>query len=241
VSHLDPDQLALLALDEPVATTADRAHLAECPACSAELAEMRHAAEVGRTSIVDGELEAPPERVWQRIADELDLHAATPEAAPPTATPTPTPPSTRKPRRARLLWVLAASLVLLAGIGITAWGLSTTLRPTEIAAASLQAFPDHPGAEGTADVEKARNGTLSLHVTLRSAPKPDSYREVWLIRNDAAALISLGILEDSTGTFPIPEGVDLAEYSLVDVSVEPVDGNPSHSGDSIVRGELRFS
>jgi len=34
--------------------------------------------------------------------------------------------------------------------------------------------------------------------------------------------------------------VDLKNYVLVDVSQEPVDGDPNHSGDSIVRGELSF-
>jgi hypothetical protein len=36
----------------------------------------------------------------------------------------------------------------------------------------------------------------------------------------------------------IPESVDLARYSVVDISAEPVDGDPTHSGDSIVRGAL---
>ena len=34
------------------------------------------------------------------------------------------------------------------------------------------------------------------------------------------------------------DGVDLDEYSIVDISVEPIDGDPAHSGDSIVRGQL---
>ena len=47
-----------------------------------------------------------------------------------------------------------------------------------------------------------------------------------------------GLLEGSEGTFPLPAGVDLSEYSVVDVSREPSDGDPAHSGDSIVRGAL---
>ena len=67
------------------------------------------------------------------------------------------------------------------------------------------------------------------------------YREVWLIREDGQALISLGVLDDASGTFRVPDGVDLDEYRLVDISFEPVDGDPAHSGDSIVRGELDFA
>ena len=33
--------------------------------------------------------------------------------------------------------------------------------------------------------------------------------------------------------------IDLAEFVLVDISAEPEDGAPEHSGDSIVRGELQ--
>ena len=47
MSHLDPEQLALLALDEPVASATDDAHLASCATCTADLAAMRHAAHVG--------------------------------------------------------------------------------------------------------------------------------------------------------------------------------------------------
>ena len=36
----------------------------------------------------------------------------------------------------------------------------------------------------------------------------------------------------------VPSGVDLTEYPVVDVSVEPLDGDPSHSGVSVVRGRL---
>ena len=67
---------------------------------------------------------------------------------------------------------------------------------------------------------------------------PSDVREVWLIRSDASGLAGLG-LYGSSGRFAVPEGIDLDEFTLVDVSAEPVDGNPAHSGDSIVRGELR--
>jgi hypothetical protein len=36
----------------------------------------------------------------------------------------------------------------------------------------------------------------------------------------------------------VPAGIDTGEYDLVDISEEPYDGDPTHSGDSIVRGQL---
>ena len=59
------------------------------------------------------------------------------------------------------------------------------------------------------------------------------------IKADASGLISIGLLDGESGRFLIPDGVDLSQYPLVDVSAEPDDGDPQHSGDSILRGELR--
>ena len=46
------------------------------------------------------------------------------------------------------------------------------------------------------------------------------------------------MLDGDEGRFSIPVGLDLDDYALVDVSAEQFDGDPSHSGDSILRGEL---
>jgi anti-sigma-K factor RskA len=62
---------------------------------------------------------------------------------------------------------------------------------------------------------------------------------VWLIAADGTGLVSIGYLDGSEGIFEVPSGVDLAKYSLVDVSAEPDNGDTTHSGNSIVRGELR--
>ena len=35
------------------------------------------------------------------------------------------------------------------------------------------------------------------------------------------------------------EGLDLAGYPIVDISLEPLDGDPVHSKVSLARGELR--
>lgn len=258
MSHLDPEQLALVAMGEAVASAEERAHLASCPACTAEVAEMTHAAAVARSTIDEGALEMPSARVWGRIHDELALGQAVvtdplsatgapdsestldPAAgASPAREASPTAAVGRPRRGIRSMWVLAASLVLILAVGAGVWaGVSARLAPTVVAAASLDAFPSHPRAEGVAEVDQDRDGRRTLTVTLEGAAESDAYREVWLIRNDGARLISLGVLEGSTGAFPIPEGVDLSEYDLVDISFEPVDGDPAHSGDSIVRGQL---
>lgn len=230
MSHLDPEQLALIALGEPVETEAERDHLASCPACAADVAELSHAAEVGRSTMDEIELQSPPPRVWERIADELSLGASA-DVEPPT----------RPRRRAASVWALAASVALIVAVGAGLGIGFGNLAPTSIATASLDAFPDHPAAVGSAEVDEARDGTRTLTVSLEGAGESDQYREVWLIRADGSALISLGVLEGETGSFPIPPGVKLEEYDLVDISFEPLDGDPNHSGNSIVRGELSFA
>ncbi|CDK01579.1 conserved hypothetical protein [Microbacterium sp. C448] len=239
--HLDPEQLALLAMGEPVASDADEAHIAACPDCQHELGELRHAALVGRSAIDAGEMLTPPERVWDAIRDEVGLSA--PDAEPGLAAPR-TGPAHAAPRRRRgglaTAWVLAASLVVVAGVAVGGWAIGQRTAVVEVAAASLDAFPDHPGAVGAAVLEETPDGTRMVRVELEADQAPDSYREVWLITKDASALVSLGVLDGTEGTFTVPAEIDVSQYVLVDVSNEPDDGQPGHSGDSIVRGELGF-
>lgn len=251
--HIDPERLALFALGEPVATPQESEHLADCATCVDDLAALRHVAVAGRASIDIGELETPPDAVWARIVEELSLGTAgTANEAAPVASPAPVttiapspasaPDVAPAPRRrlATRIWALAASLVLVAGVGLGVWAVNQRVAETEVAEATLAPFPDHPTAEGTAVVEEQADGSLAVRVVLDADAAPDTYREVWLITADASALVSLGVLEGTEQTFAVPAGIDLRDYVLVDVSQEPNDGDEAHSGDSIVRGELTF-
>lgn len=266
MSHLDDEKIALIAMGEPAGSDADMQHLVECESCAAEVADMSRVALVARSSVVEGDLEAPPADVWSRIHGELkltdavaadpasiapDLEPVVPErqavSEPDAADAEPLRQRTRMRTRSRRrssasVWILAASMALVVAIGAGVW-IARSLTPSSavIASAELAAFPDHPDAVGQAEIDDDGDGRRTLTVTLEGDDRPDGdYREVWLIRDDGQALISLGVLEDSSGTFLVPDGVDLDEYRLVDISFEPVDGDPAHSGDSIVRGELDF-
>lgn len=229
--HVDPDDLALLALGERGASDADRAHLAECPACAAEVANLSRAARVGRSTLGE-ELLTPSPRVWDKIAAEISEVEA---AAPVT-------PLVRKPR-SRRAWVpltIAAAMVgLLAIGGLVTWQALRPASPVVLASAVLEAFPDWPDSTGSAVVEETASGSRVVRVDLEVPEDRDGYTEVWLISSDVTRLVSLGTVDGTSGTFTIPAGIDITDYTLVDVSVEPFDGNPEHSGNSIVRGELR--
>ncbi|WP_434970246.1 anti-sigma factor domain-containing protein [Microbacterium sp. bgisy207] len=277
MSHLDPDILPLVALGEQELTAADRAHLDECPQCSAEVDALRRTAAIGRSTIVIDALESPPPRVWDSIVDELGLSiegepvantaagtstgssgsdtavAASDAASEADALTIEAAPAHPRRERAvqmhgrgaqrrpggwtRGLWALAATVALVLVVG-GVWSLASLPQTTPIASAELLAFPDHPGAHGEAIVEET-GPERSVVVTLDAAPIPGTFREVWLISADATQILSLGVLDSQTATFPIPDDVDLDEFVLVDISAEPEGGPPEHSGDSIVRGELQ--
>lgn len=231
--HIDPELLALLALGENAGDARDRDHLAACKSCRDELENLAHAAEVGRSTLGAGDLLEPHPRVWSAITDEVTRleGAVEPTLAPVTSLPQ---------RRAWVLPVAAAAAgVIVLGLGVG--GVWSALQPTPatvLASASLDAFPDWAGASGEAVVQETAEGTRVIDVSLALPGTGEGYREVWLINSETLQLVSLGIVEGESGTFTIPAGLDLSSYNLVDISKEPFDGDPTHSGDSIVRGQL---
>lgn len=147
-------------------------------------------------------------------------------------------------RRRRRVWLpvaaAACAVGVVGGIAGGAWWQSTRAPAPEtvIAQAQLDALPGWT-ASGSAAVEESADGRREVVVDLSDGDGDGTaLREVWLLTADATGLVSVGLLDGSTGRFSIPAGVDLAEYPVVDVSAEPDDGNPAHSGDSIVRGTL---
>ncbi|MBH0010393.1 anti-sigma factor [Salinibacterium sp. SWN1162] len=145
--------------------------------------------------------------------------------------------------RRRRPWIgivaAAAAVTLVAGAGTALWAtLSPAAQPTILASATLDAFPGWQDSTGEATLEQLPDGTRVIDVNLDAPATDGGYREVWLITTDATALVSLGIVEGTSGQFTVPEGLDMSSYDLVDISEEQFDGDPAHSGDSIVRGQL---
>lgn len=136
-------------------------------------------------------------------------------------------------------WVAGAAAAGLVVGGVGAWW-TTAREPaaTVVASATLDALPGWDAA-GTAALETLRDGSRVLVVDVaEDAPAGDGYREVWLLRPDVSGLVSLGPLTGTSGRYVLPDDLDVGEFPVVDVSSEPLDGDPAHSGDSIVRGTL---
>ncbi len=144
-------------------------------------------------------------------------------------------------RRRRVApWVAAAAAcgVVLGGAGGAWWASRDDVTPPDVVAeAALEPLPGW-SSSGDARVEVTADGVRELVVTLRGDGADDGYHEVWLIDRDVTRLVSLGVLTGTEGRFTVPTGLDLDEFPVVDVSDEPLDGDPAHSGDSIIRGVL---
>lgn len=263
--HPADDALALIAIGESAAAPHEAQHLAECSACQDEVRQLREAAQIARTTLGESALLEPSAAVWAGIHRELGLAA---DVRPPAPTPisshpdaaaldqvpaaaaavdAPAPVVSMADARVRrsTLRRVAAPVLAVAAVAAAAttvalsWdALRPSPAPVTVAAAELQALPAWDGASGDAVVTESASGERIVSIDLASVSAGEGVREVWLLTPEVDGLISLGLLEGDSGEFVIPDGIDLAEYPIVDISLEPVDGDPAHSGDSIVRGAL---
>ncbi len=209
----------------------------------------------------DRALIAPPPSVWDAIvsqlgADRLDTSVRSGDAAG-AATDTdrvlrPASPSDSSQggddassvvplhghRGRPMVWmtVAAATVALLVGALVAVTQPSTTV-VSEVALSSdgLDGAPS--GLQGSAELVETADA-LELQVDIPADIDTDGgYLELWLIDTRVEGMVSLGPVND-TGRYQVPPGVDPGLFPVVDVSVEPTDGLPTHSGKSVLRGVL---
>ncbi|MCB5291627.1 anti-sigma factor domain-containing protein [Arthrobacter sp. SO3] len=261
MQHLDPESLSLLALGEKLGDDAAD-HLRSCASCAAEYVGLRRAVVAAKPGHDAAALESPGPQVWAGIHSDLGLSAAVADdplgspsskgSRPPSSAQSgsPTPLPTRQQRTGRKrepggvsgwirrpgVWLAAAAATALLAAGVF-WSVEQN-QPTVPPLAQAQLTPvDQHSATGSARVVEAKDGQRTLEVRV-DKNEARGYQEVWLIAPDLSRLVSLGVMTSDTGTFSVPAGLDLRDYPIVDVSDEPVDGNPAHSSVSIVRGTL---
>ena len=231
MAHIDPDMMALIALGES-ALPGDLEHVRGCVLCQSEVDQLTAVAASARKISPADRPVLPPAHVWERIEAELGIEL--PDV--------PIPVETRARRARRGMFALAASVgILVGGLGtyIAVSTDSSDSRATIVAQASLDPLRDVK-EPAQASVQQINGGQI-LKVQASGLPATDGYYEVWLLAPDAVSMISVGMLDASEGgAFPLPAGIDLAAFPIVDISLEHFDGVTTHSSDSILRGKLNI-
>lgn len=258
MQHLPDDALTLLALGE-TATGEESAHLDGCQRCRADLGSFSRVVTAARragtdtddaewtgsfsSETFDASLQPPDPAVWAGIHRELNLDEDLREdpisgGAPAHASVASLGAARR--RRTGTWLAAAAAAVVVAGAGT--WGTLRALDPAPapeaVASAELSPLASYTDT-GSAVVDQLPDGRRELVVTA-SSDTAQGFREVWLLAPDAASMVSLGTMEGTEGHFVLPDDLDLTRYPVVDISDEPYDGDPAHSGDSILRGQLNL-
>jgi hypothetical protein len=240
--HPDDELLAAIALGEDV-TADEAAHVAACADCAAVVAELRATLGLVRSS-AHVELVEPPASVWAAIAAETapaPTAQPTPPAVPPAAPPVADELAQRRERgRPRLGWLIGATAagVALGILGVQAVTALQTPAVSVLATAPLETL-DTGERGGDADLVDEPDG-LALRLSVDPLDAGDGLLEVWLINTDLTRMVSVGILPNAatTGSFMVTPGLVEQGYRIVDISREPLDDRPEHSGDSVLRGTL---
>ena len=93
-----------------------------------------------------------------------------------------------------------------------------------------------PGATGGGRATLNEEGDR-LEVSIEGLPKPRGAYEIWVYSSIVDAQ-SLGSFSDTKIEIDARLPDNLENYRYVDVSLEPPDGNPNHSGDSVLRAPV---
>jgi len=188
---------------------------------------------------------APPPQVWNNIVAEFEVERADEEAMARSTGATVTSGHRSWFSSNRLLSVAAAVIAL----AVIAAGALVTLNnedtpPAEFASASLtdQDLPVATDETAQARFVCSDDGDCVVEVDLSGVPEAGTNAdlELWVINADVTDMHSLGLVTES-GTFAVPDGVSTNDFPIVDISVEPRDGVPEHSGQSVLRGVFESS
>ena len=224
IDHMDEETIALLALGESVAGI-DASHLHSCAVCQSKVDQLRAIVDTARTITDEDRPMSPPDDLWQSITDDIESDGVVFPSRPAT-------------RGLRMGW-----FALAAAVGIIVGSLGTIIAvdqqspaPT-IAQAELEPLPGQQ-ARGVAQVRETPDGAVLL-VDVPDLPQPDGYYEVWMLSPEADSMVSIGVLgQGAVNEFPLPAGMDMQAFPVVDISVEQFDGDVTHSGASLARGTL---
>lgn len=178
----------------------------------------------------------PSAGTWEGIASALDFSGPTG----PAGVASVSTPSNGLSRRT----LFAGIGGLVGGAAVGAGGLrlaQTATTPADpVKSAVLTPLEREDEELGVAELRPLDVGyTLAVDVP-DGAEHPGGYIEVWLINVDLTRMVSVGVFAaGSSAQFYVSDELVDAGYLVVDLSNEEFDDEPRHSGDTIMRGELR--
>jgi anti-sigma-K factor RskA len=136
------------------------------------------------------------------------------------------------------LVLLAAGTVLGMQLGDDS---GTVAGPSETLALSTIGDEVPAGASGEVRLTGVSEGggeKAVLDVSGLAPNRDGEFYELWLLgaEGELVALGSFKVEPDGASQIEVPVPVDPAEFQYFDVSIEPEDGSPDHSGRSVLRG-----
>ncbi|MEJ1088979.1 anti-sigma factor [Microbacterium sp. Mu-80] len=179
--------------------------------------------------------------LMKRISTTSQGEDASPASGADDPTPPAEPPADAEPapvrgvhRRRRLIFALAACLVLLVGVGVgTAQIVSQLQRPASVVALEQIRSADD-AEEATVDLESGGSATAHWSDELGKAvlvtrgiddlPDDESY-ELWFVRGDQP--ISAGVFDTSRGNATALLDQPMQGGDVIAVTVEPLGGSPT--------------
>jgi anti-sigma-K factor RskA len=224
------------------ATPEERLHLeaavADDPALARDLAAYRATVSALEAGVAR---EAPSADLFGRILVALDEPDAAPASAPaPVAPVAPVERSRwsglRWPRvpRVALGAAVAAAAVLVVGVVLVS---RDDVEPDAVAA--IAGTNDFSAVSGTAELFPEDGSGDRLVLRLASVPPAPTghHYEVWVLPEGSETMESVGRVAPSDGEAELEVEVPgSGPFAAVDVSVEPDDGDPGHSGVSLASG-----
>ncbi|HEX3212229.1 MAG TPA: anti-sigma factor, partial [Actinomycetota bacterium] len=146
------------------------------------------------------------------------------------------PAPSLRDRRQRSRWLLGAAAVLVAlllGVGAFTIGRDRDAGRGQTVALGA---PAAGGATAEARMRGAGDDQI-MTMTAQGLPRPPAgaYYEVWLV-GDGGQELPVGVLApNGEGVWSLPAEV-AARYRVIDVTLEPADGDPSRSDRTVLRG-----
>ncbi|MFM7508427.1 MAG: anti-sigma factor [Actinomycetota bacterium] len=183
----------------------------------------------------------PPADLWDRIAAAIAEDALEGADASSTATVTPINSHRRASSSGtgRLMLTAAAAVLVVVALGAVLFQRASSGGTELVASSDLGLL----AGSGSGRAELLRDGdrsVLRVDISGLAAAGQADFFELWLLdpANGNPQPLSKFSNTDGFVEVDLPQGVSTASFPVVDISEEIDDGDATHSGKSILRGEL---